>query len=94
MKPADAEAWICRHVDPTGEITLGRERPYLEPWGPELTEAFALARIAGQGPDAIVNVQVDVKLSGPAAIFWLAGTGCEKVSVTFAGPVPLAAAAL
>lgn len=28
MKPVDAEAWICRHVDPVGEITLGRERPW------------------------------------------------------------------
>jgi hypothetical protein len=48
-----------------------------------------------QGPDAIVNVQVELKLSGlPAPIFWLAGTDWENVSVTLAGPEPVPAVAL
>jgi hypothetical protein len=48
-----------------------------------------------QGPDAIVNVHVEVNVSGlPVPIFWFAGIVCEKVSVTVAGPVPVPAEAL
>src|SRR5437868_2794578 len=50
---------------------------------------------SGHGPLASVNVIVDVKLSGlDVPIFWLPGIAIENVSVMFAGPSPVAAAAL